>query len=146
MFAHKVFINFLVQFEAIEPLGFDVIADAGNEGDVLTFRLGFFYVENYLELAPAAVGTGVTSDPAPVAPPSAAPAADTTPPPPPPPWTVDEARGEEVSKKMLVEYLQSVAPREWLSARNLGGKSAAKSAKKAALADAYRDWVSTIAL
>jgi len=54
-------------------------------------------------------------------------------------WTIDEVKSDSVTKKDVVEYIQSLATLDFLKANKLNGKAAtlAKNAKKPALAKAY---------
>jgi len=54
-------------------------------------------------------------------------------------WTVDEVKSDSVTKKDVVEYIQSLATLDFLKANKLNGKAAtlAKNAKKPALVKAY---------
>ncbi|OUM68573.1 hypothetical protein PIROE2DRAFT_19838 [Piromyces sp. E2] len=54
-------------------------------------------------------------------------------------WTIEEVISDSVTKKDVVEYIQSLATLDFLKANKLNGKAAtlAKNAKKPALAKAY---------
>eukprot|EP00833_Pecoramyces_ruminatium_P012393 jgi/Orpsp1_1/1186425/evm.model.d7180000050502.1 len=54
-------------------------------------------------------------------------------------WTIEEVQSDSVTKKAVVEYIQSLATLEFLKANKLNGKAAtlAKNAKKPALVKAY---------
>jgi len=60
-------------------------------------------------------------------------------------WTVEEVKSDSVTKKEVVDYIQSLATLDFLTANKLKGKAAtiAKNAKKPALAKAYEDLFSS---